>query len=130
MRGETQGGTSSNHIYDLFDIIIKRIEKIENRLTKLEEFKMKKNKPEWKCRRCNEICFKEDILTAPNPFEPETILLGCPACKEINSFELLCDERGCVETLNNASPFPTKEGQRRICDAHLRALKQPSGNTG
>jgi hypothetical protein len=99
-------------------------------IVKPEEFKMKKNKLEWKCQRCETICLKKDILTAPNPFDPKTILLGCPACKEIDSFELLCDEQGCIETLNNASPFPTKNGQRVVCDAHLRALKQPSGNTG
>jgi hypothetical protein len=89
---------------------------------------MKKNKLEWKCRRCDEICFKEDILTAPNPFEPKITLVACPSCKEIDNLQPLCDEQGCIDVFTNV--LPARQGQRRVCDAHLIALKQPSGNTG
>ena len=57
-----------------------------------------------------------EALTAPNPFDAEDTIAGCPKCKEINSLLVACDEPGCW---NEAScGTPVANGYRHTCGKH------------
>ena len=52
---------------------------------------------QWKCVECNEIIQDADVLHAPNPFNAEERLVGCPQCKAAESLLRACDRPGCTE---------------------------------
>lgn len=55
------------------------------------------------------------VLTAPSPFSADT-LQACPACKEVNSIRVACDEPGCWEEVSCGTPTPN--GYRQTCGKH------------
>lgn len=56
------------------------------------------------------------MLHAPNPFEPESEITGCPGCKDIHTLTEACDEPGCWRDASVGTPTPT--GYRRTCFTH------------
>jgi DNA-directed RNA polymerase subunit RPC12/RpoP len=70
----------------------------------------------YRCLGCGQEFSSTEFLRAPSPFDPSTELLGCPYCRGIDGFALLCDEPGCRR--DATCGFPTREGYRRTCGAH------------
>lgn len=70
----------------------------------------------YKCCECSEIVSEGAVLRAPSPFDATDILIGCPKCKSVDSFELLCDEPGCNNTV--VCGWPSPQGYRRTCHQH------------
>lgn len=50
----------------------------------------------WRCLACREVVFEPDLLRAPNPFNEEETLTGCPSCRRCGVFELVCAVPECV----------------------------------
>lgn len=69
----------------------------------------------WRCRECHSVTHEVDMLHAPNPFDPEDILSGCPGCKTVDSWIELCDE--CDEQATCGTPT-SDGGYRRTCYDH------------
>ena len=67
--------------------------------------------------RCDWHGDVDDILTAPNPFNPTEELQGCPKCEEVNTIRVACDEHGCWEVATCGWPSPS--GYRRTCGKHM-----------
>ena len=68
---------------------------------------------------CNECLCQTDsksILTAPNPFDKNDEIMGCPKCKCVNNMRTACDEPGCWE--EDTLGIPTEDGYRRVCYLH------------
>lgn len=70
----------------------------------------------WRCAECQMIHQEDDLLTAPNPFDDECFLTGCPNCLSIDDFYEVCDEPGCDQ--DATCGFPTEDGYRRTCFEH------------
>jgi len=75
--------------------------------------------------RCNEYgCYwkgqASEVLKAPNPFDPEDTLEGCPDCHEPNTIVSVCDEPDCWRMVSCGAP--TKSVYRNTCGKH-----QPEG---
>jgi len=47
------------------------------------------------CRLCGWRGIQSQVLTAPNPFEPSAMVLGCPQCREVAAVDVACDVTGC-----------------------------------
>ncbi len=58
----------------------------------------------------------DDTLRAPNPFDPEEVIWGCPKCKTVNEIYPACDEEGCWEPTTCGTP--TEAGYRTTCGKH------------
>jgi hypothetical protein len=71
---------------------------------------------QFACRECRTIVYEAHLLTAPHPFIEDEIVAGCPACKEIDCFSLVCDEPDCERTVSCGTPTPS--GYRQTCGEH------------
>jgi hypothetical protein len=78
---------------------------------------VEKNKVRCNVRRCDWRGLQEDVLTAPNPFDNEDTIIGCPNCKSIDTIETVCDEDGCWELVTCGTP--TENGYRTTCYKHV-----------
>lgn len=47
------------------------------------------------CDECNWHGTVQEMLVAPNPFEPDENIYACPNCKNINTLFRACDAPGC-----------------------------------
>jgi len=81
---------------------------------------MSKNR-RWQCDECEKIYLESDLLTAPNPFEPDFTITGCPHCKSVECFTEICDEPECTQPASCG--FPTDNGYRRTCFEHSEFKK-------
>lgn len=72
----------------------------------------------YRCTECGEITHKDDLLDAPNLFYPGDNISGCPECKAIERFELLCYEGNCENRVECG--FPTDNGYKRTCGDHYK----------
>ena len=70
----------------------------------------------WRCKDCNAECSDGTLLLAPNPFDSDDTIVGCPHCKCVSEFIELCDEPECHEAASCGSPTP--DGYRRTCFRH------------
>ena len=68
------------------------------------------------CCSCGHRMNSDDALEAPNPFDQNDVIYGCPNCKGIDSFEAVCDEPGCWKTVGCGTP--TNNGYRNTCSQH------------
>lgn len=66
--------------------------------------------------RCGWHGTSDEVLQAPNPFDPKDELWGCPKCKQVNLLYLACDEPECWEMVQCGTPTPT--GYRQTCWRH------------
>lgn len=70
-----------------------------------------------------------DALTAPNPFDPEDTINGCPQCHSVDSMVVACDEPGCWKPASCGTPVA--EGPyRNTCGKHVppKHLRKPPYN--
>lgn len=70
----------------------------------------------WICTECDEVCTDTQVLRAPNPFDDDHIICGCPCCREVNSLLACCDEPGCEQLVTCGTP--TEDGYRKTCTKH------------
>lgn len=56
----------------------------------------------WRCADCEEVC--RETLTAPNPFDPDDIVTGCPNCKAVNSLTGACQVGNCERPAGGGHP--------------------------
>jgi hypothetical protein len=77
----------------------------------------------WRCQECKAITLEPALLSAPNPFDPDDTIVGCPNCKSVAEFDELCDEPGCERPASCG--FPTAAGgYRRTCYDHSDFKKE------
>jgi hypothetical protein len=69
------------------------------------------------CKECGWRGQESEMLLAPNPFDPEDQVCGCPGCKAVDSLLVACDELGCWQESTCGTPTP--EGYRRTCGRHM-----------
>lgn len=51
----------------------------------------------WRCLECDVVSAEDEVLTAVSPFDADDIIWGCPECKAVNRFEMLCRRIDCSE---------------------------------
>ena len=68
------------------------------------------------CSECGYKIMDFELLTAPNPFNPEDTISGCPKCLSAGEFQGACDEPGCNQVSTSGTPTPN--GYRRTCYKH------------
>lgn len=71
------------------------------------------------CRECGWRGLRGEVLEAPNPFDREYLIYGCPKCREVQTTATVCDEPGCWN--EDDAGFPTPAGYRRTCSKHIPA---------
>lgn len=70
----------------------------------------------FRCDECEAIHQAVDLLVAPNPFDSQDVISGCPDCKSVGQFTEICDEPECKREAGCG--FPTENGYRRTCYQH------------
>ena len=68
------------------------------------------------CGVCDWHGTSDEVLRAPNPFDPDEVLWGCPKCKSVDQLYLVCDEPDCWDTVSCGTPTPN--GYRSTCGKH------------
>jgi hypothetical protein len=68
------------------------------------------------CKECGWHGTETEVLTAPNPFEEDTEITGCPACLSVESMAVACDAADCWNEICCGTPTPT--GYRTTCYNH------------
>lgn len=76
----------------------------------------------WRCSECRKISLESEFLTAPHPFSEGTIV-GCPHCRELPYWHLVCDEPGCDADHTCGTPSP--HGYRMTCNEHMPRETKP-----
>lgn len=73
----------------------------------------------WACstKRCGWVGTVEKMLTAKNPFDDAKQIVGCPTCREVDTFYEVCDEAGCMQEATCGTPVAV--GYRRTCGQHM-----------
>jgi len=69
------------------------------------------------CSECDWKGIEKEMLCAPNPFELDENIYGCPSCKEINTIFIACDEPDCWERATCGTP--TNEEYKITCGKHM-----------
>jgi len=67
--------------------------------------------------RCHWQGDESSILHAPNPFDPNYTVNGCPSCFSINTIIYACDEPDCWQEATCGTP--TEDGYRQTCGKHI-----------
>lgn len=120
---------SSTSKEDAFDVLksylIKqhqdRIADIERSLDALRQVQMpveEEDTGRYKCAECGEIFPVRKLLRALNPFNLRDTLLGCPSCKSVDAFALVCDEPGCNQI--STCGWMDSGKYRRTCGDHMK----------
>lgn len=74
-------------------------------------------KGKWRCRECRLLgTTPNSMLSAPNPFDPGETIHGCPRCRGIDCFVVICDAHGC--TKEGTCGWPSPDGYRVTCFDH------------
>jgi hypothetical protein len=77
------------------------------------------------CKDCDWRGTDLQKLIAPNPFDKEDIVVGCPKCNSVNQLRTACDEPGCWEEDTCGTPvvYGSPVGYRRTCGKHIPKKK-------
>jgi hypothetical protein len=68
------------------------------------------------CTECDWHGLMSECPSAPNPFNTDITIYGCPACRAIDHFLPVCDECGCWRVIAVGSV--TAAGYRNTCSKH------------
>jgi len=68
------------------------------------------------CEECGWHGADTEVLQAPNPFNPEEQISGCPHCHSVETLVRACDEPGCWEPA--ACGTPVLNEYRYTCRRH------------
>ena len=76
----------------------------------------------WFCRECAAV--SDTPLEGRNPFDPNELVYGCPACKAVGTLEAACQMSGCDRP--SVCGVPDVGGFRymRLCGYHYLLLQQ------
>jgi len=80
------------------------------------------SRDKYVCASCNAKLLRAQLLEAPNPFDPDDTITGCPECKAVSDTWLACDEPGCWVGASCGRPSST--GYRNVCGQHYFALEK------
>lgn len=69
-----------------------------------------------KCRECGLVLTEDGVLKSENPFDTSEIW-GCPECRSIDSFDIVCFEPGCTRIAKGGSP--NTDGYKYLCTFHM-----------
>ena len=58
--------------------------------------------PKWLCEICDATT--STVLTAPNPFDPDDIVVGCPNCRSVGTMVQCCQVEGCGRRADSGNP--------------------------
>lgn len=58
----------------------------------------------WKCEACGEVSDQDELLVAPNPFDPGDTIIGCPQCRSVEGFREACASMGCPHASTSGTP--------------------------
>ena len=75
----------------------------------------------WRCTECGHVHENDALLVAPNPFDPEQTLTGCPDCKEIGQFREVCQAPGCRNDATCGKPNWRGFRYAHLCGTHYSA---------
>ena len=79
------------------------------------------NNAKYVCASCEAHLFGDQLLEAPNPFDLDDTITGCPECKAVSDTWLACDEDGCWRRADCGTP--SQSGYRQVCGNHFRKLQ-------
>jgi hypothetical protein len=68
------------------------------------------------CEECDWHGLENEVLQAPNPFDPEDGVLGCPKCKSVNEIVYTCIADNCWKPVSCGTP--TVGGYMNTCGKH------------
>ena len=71
------------------------------------------------CDECEWVGISGQLLRAENPFDPSSEIVGCPACKSVDQFTMLCEIEGCSR--HASCGWPDGDEYRQTCYEHRRA---------
>jgi len=69
----------------------------------------------YKCKGCNAILYKREILEAKNPFYSDIIVQGCPNCFDIDNFHTMCHYINCMDIATSST------NGKYFCYKHYKA---------
>jgi len=72
------------------------------------------------CRECGWMGRNAQMLTAPNPFNAEDEVNGCPNCKSVSCLLVACQVDGCRKEASVG--FPKDGDYVNACGDHARGL--------
>jgi hypothetical protein len=78
----------------------------------------------WRCKECDHVCTNATMLTAPNPFNSEWVIHGCPECKAVDQLVAACAAEGCYADASCGCTH--KDGvYRHTCHRHADWIAHP-----
>lgn len=75
----------------------------------------------WKCTECHRVQHDDEILRTPNPFRPTEYILGCVACRCVQTLELLCEVESCILRATCGTSI-SEDKYRIVCGIHLKII--------
>lgn len=72
----------------------------------------------WRCLDCNCIATANELLRAPNPFDPRQEIVGCPNCKAVDRFDRVCEVDDCNRTAS-CGWTDSKGTRHHTCGEHM-----------
>ncbi len=76
------------------------------------------------CRECSWV--GDEYLKAPNPFDKNDSLAGCPKCLDVNTLVGVCEIENCNKEATCGTP--TDKGYVRCCGKHYREVKETNND--
>lgn len=78
------------------------------------------------CQNCDWHGLVSEVLRAPNPFDIEETMPGCPKCKTPNRIAMACEHDGCWEGITCGTPL--EDGRYALtCGKHAPWMKEKTG---
>jgi DNA-directed RNA polymerase subunit RPC12/RpoP len=72
------------------------------------------------CTECGARVETADVLTAPNPFDPDDTISACPECRSIEQFARACTVPDCKNTVGCGVPGALGYRYAWLCGKHYR----------
>lgn len=72
----------------------------------------------WRCKECKNVAPDSQLLKAPNPFDADEVVFGCPVCKAVDRFEEMCDVVDCNQSASCGTPIEGTPSYVRTCYLH------------
>lgn len=69
------------------------------------------------CEVCHWEGVNEEVLSAPNPFDAQDVVYGCPKCNSVDSMLPACEHEGCWRRVTCGTPTP--DGYAQTCEKHV-----------
>jgi len=70
----------------------------------------------WVCDECRKVAFEH--LSAPNPFDADDTIAGCPHCKSVNTLGTACHHPDCNRPASGGYPNALGYRWAWLCHEH------------